>query len=82
MTEQDRLKSKMAHGGQLVERRRCPRAEVDSVDWETKVLMRVESHVELLTRGGAVQTPDTRHLDWEKASLVALQRRLRGLKTA
>ena len=63
-----------------VERRGQPRGDVGSTDWETIVLKRVERHVESLSVetkscGDAPNQPG-----WAEAALVALRRRIRGLK--
>jgi hypothetical protein len=50
------------------------------MDWETKVVKRVERHVEslLVNPDSPVDTLD--ELGWEEASLLALQRRIGNLK--
>jgi len=50
------------------------------MDWETKVLMRVEHHVAMLAGSERGRVPAARHPGWEEASLVALRRRVHGLK--
>jgi len=67
--------------GAPVERRLQPRGDVDSMDWETKVVRRVERHVELLLPDSNSQVDTLNELGWEEASLLALRRRIEDLKS-
>jgi hypothetical protein len=62
-----------------VERRGQPR-EGGSTNWETIVLKRVERHVESLSGDTNSQSDTPNPSGWEEAALLALRRRIRGLK--
>ncbi|HSG82159.1 MAG TPA: hypothetical protein VLC48_07915 [Gemmatimonadota bacterium] len=51
------------------------------MDWETKVLKRVERHVESVARQSACGVAPVQKLGWEEASLLALRRRLGSLES-
>jgi hypothetical protein len=59
-----------------VERRRQPRGNVDTMDWEAKVLKRVERHVESLSANPTAQVGPLNEHGWEEASILALRRRV------
>ena len=63
-----------------VERRGQPRGDVGSTDWETIVLKRVERHVESLSVDTKSSVDAPNQSGWEEAALLALRRRIRGLK--
>lgn len=58
-----------------IERRRQPRGNVDAMDWEAKVLKRVERHVESLSAKPTSQADTSNGHGWEEASILALTRR-------
>ena len=62
------------------ERRGQPRGDVGSTDWETIVLKRVERHVESLSVDTKSSVDAPNQSGWEEAALLALRRRIRGLK--
>ena len=59
-----------------IERRRQPRGNVDTMDWEAKVLKRVERHVESLSAKSTAQADTSNGHGWEAASILALRRRV------
>ena len=59
-----------------IERRRQPRGNVDTMDWEAKVLKRVERHVESLSAKPTSQADTSNGHGWEEASILALRRRV------
>ena len=59
-----------------VERRQQPRGDVDTMDWEAKVLKRVERHVESLSAKSTAQADTSNGHGWEAASILALRRRV------
>lgn len=59
-----------------IERRRQPRGNVDTMDWEAKVLKRVERHVESLSANPTAQVGTLNEHGWEQASILALRRRV------
>ena len=63
------------------ERRLQSREDVDSMDWETKVVRRVERHVELLLPDSSQQLDTSHELGWEEASVLALRHRIEDLKS-
>lgn len=63
-----------------VERRGQPRGDMESTDWETIVLKRVERHVESLSAGADAQQDPQNEPGWEETALLALRRRIRDLK--
>lgn len=63
------------------DRRRHPRKAVDSMDWETKVVLRVESSVASLNGNLLSDEKGTRDFGWEAASLQVLRRRLKSHTT-
>lgn len=64
-----------------IERRRQPRTGLDSMDWETKVLKRVERHVESLIVSPTSGSDALGEVGWEEASLLALRRRVADLNS-
>jgi hypothetical protein len=46
------------------------------MDWEAKVLKRVEHHVESLSANPAAQADTLNGHGWEEASILALRRRV------
>lgn len=63
------------------ERRRQPRSEVDPMDWESKVLSRIQRRVTSLVTAEGAGPESTPELGWEEASLIVLQRRVGTLKS-
>lgn len=63
-----------------IERRRQARGDVDSMDWETIVLRRVERHVESLAAAPNSPLDPPGEPGWEEGVLIALRRRMRDLK--
>jgi hypothetical protein len=59
-----------------VERRQQPRGDVDTMDWEAKVLKRIERHVESLSANPTAQVDPLNGHGWEEASILALTRRV------
>jgi hypothetical protein len=51
------------------------------MDWETKVLKRVERHVESLLAKPTSGTDTPDEVGWEEASLLALRRRVADLNS-
>ena len=51
------------------------------MDWETKVVRRVERHVELLLPDSSQQLDTSHELGWEEASVLALRHRIEDLKS-
>ena len=64
-----------------VDRRLQLRRNVDSMDWETKVLKRVERHVESLSGSPASQSGRLSGFGWEESSLLVLRRRFEAVDT-
>jgi len=75
-----RQRPKESDHGAASERRRQPRGDVDPMDWETKVLRRVERHVESLVPETDVLADTLIKAGWEEAPLLALRRRIVLLK--
>ncbi len=73
-------KPEQSNRSALVERRRNPRGPMDSTDWETIALKRVERHVESLSAEPNSPQDPPNACGWEEAVLLALQRRIRDLK--
>jgi len=63
-----------------VERRRQARGDVDSMDWETIALRRVERRVESLAAAPDSPLDPPGEAGWEEGVLIALRRRMRDLK--
>jgi hypothetical protein len=59
------------------ERRRRPRPGVDRMDWETKVLKRMERRLSTLSLDHGHHDGGPADLDWEKASIMALRSHIR-----
>jgi hypothetical protein len=76
----DRPKPEPANRDARIERRRQPRTEADSSDWETIALRRVARHVESLSHGPDSPADPLHDRGWEEAALQALRRRIRDLK--
>jgi len=72
----DRQSAKESPGSARVERRLHARGTVDSRDWETKVVRRVERHVESLSGKPRSQSDAPDAKGWEEAALLALRRRI------
>jgi len=51
------------------------------MDWETKVLRRLERHVESLSGNMNSSESTFNELGWEEASVLVLQRRVRDLQS-
>ena len=64
-----------------IERRQQARGDVDSMDWETKVVKRVERHIESLSDDANWPLDSQNESGWEEASLLALRRRIQDLKS-
>lgn len=62
-----------------IERRQQPRGATDSMDWETRVLKRVERHVRALSVDPTSRTGTSPDLGWEEVSILALRHRVRDL---
>ena len=60
-----------------VERRQKPRGDGDPMDWETKVVKRLERHVESLSANPISTATPLSDLGWEEASVRVLQSRFR-----
>jgi hypothetical protein len=50
------------------------------MDWETKVLRRMERRIESLTAPDSPEPRSLPELGWEEASLLALERRVKTMK--
>ena len=64
-----------------VERRQNARGDSDPLDWETKVLMRLERHIESLSGNQRSLANPPSELGWEEASVRVLQNRVRDLQS-
>jgi len=64
-----------------IERRRLPRQGIDDMDWETKVLSRMERRLESISldreSGGEGQAKPT----WEEASIGTLMNHMKAVRS-
>ena len=65
-------------GAPPVERRQKPRGDSDPMDWETKVIRRLERHVKSLTADPIAPAIPLSDLGWEEVSVRVLQSRVRA----
>ena len=72
--------SGMSAPGTKIERRRRPRHGVDRMDWETKVLKRMEQRLRSISATQGHDHDGQGGLDWEEAPLTALQGHIRTLR--
>ena len=70
--------SNESSSAQPVERRQKPREDGDPMDWETKVVQRLERHVKSLTAHPDSPATPLSDLGWEEASVRVLQSRVRA----
>lgn len=76
-----REKPEESNSDALIERRRQPRGAMESTDWETIVLRRIERHVESLSDSPSSQLEPHNQPGWEEVGLMALRRRILDLKS-